>query len=135
MADISFKQGSQYFQMRDYFNAVQQFREAVRLLPDMARYRHALGKAMMRNPRWRKEAEHNFKKAIALDEFNAEYRVSLGILYLEAGLSGKAEAQFREALAWDSENQSALRQLAKLEGAKKSDSLFARFFGGKKKKS
>lgn len=135
MAEYSYRQGLQYYQQRDFFTAVQQFREAVRLQPEVAKFRAGLAKAMMRNPRWRKEAEENFKKAIELDEFNADHRVDLGRLYLEAGMPRKAEAQFMEALAWDADNRAALRELAKIEAQQRESSFLGKLFGGRKKKS
>lgn len=134
MAEYCYKQGRQFYQDRDFFRAVQQFKEAVRLQPNIAKYRHGLAKAMMRNPRWRKEAEENFKKAIELDEFNADYRVELGLLYLDANMPRKAEAAFEDALTWDAENRIALKELTKLRESQKQPSILTKLFGGKKKK-
>jgi curved DNA-binding protein CbpA len=124
--------GVQDYQQKDFFSAVQHFREAVRLQPESARYHHSLARALMRNPRWRREAEEQFLKAIELDEFNADYRVSLGMLYLDGGLPRKAEAQFRDALGWDAENRAAQRELAKLQSKAQSTSWFDKLLGKKK---
>ena len=126
-ARASHNQGVQHYQQRDFFSAVQHFREAVRMQPAVARYHHSLARALMRNPRWRKEAEEQFLKAIELDEFNADYRVSLGLLYLEGGFPRKAEAQFRDALAWDSENRTAQRELQKLQSLSQPPSWISKF--------
>ena len=101
--------------------------------PAVAKYRHSLARALMRNPRWRKEAEEQFLKAIELDEFNADYRVSLGLLYLEGGFPRKAEAQFRDALAWDSENRTAQRELQKLQSLSQPPSWISKFLRNKKR--
>jgi curved DNA-binding protein CbpA len=132
-ARASHNQGVQHYQQRDFFSAVQHFREAVRMQPAVAKYRHSLARALMRNPRWRKESEEQFLKAIELDEFNADYRVSLGLLYLEGGFPRKAEAQFRDALAWDSENRTAQRELQKLQSLSQPPSWISKFLRNKKR--
>jgi curved DNA-binding protein CbpA len=131
-ARASHNLGVQNYQQKDFFSAVQHFREAVRLQPESARYRHSLARALMRNPRWRREAEEQFLKAIELDEFNADYRVSLGMLYLEGGLPRKAEAQFRDALTWDAENRAAHRELGKMQSKSQTSSWFEKILGRKK---
>ncbi|MGH9763338.1 MAG: DnaJ domain-containing protein, partial [Blastocatellia bacterium] len=85
-AENYYKQGRARIDNRDYYGAVQLLREAVRLDSQKPHYHYHLGMALLRNPRTRREGELHLVKAAALDPFNAQIRVRLGLVYKEGGL-------------------------------------------------
>jgi Flp pilus assembly protein TadD len=75
-----------------------------------------MGGGLVSNPRVRYEAEQHLLRAVELDPSNVKVRLTLGLLYKEAGLAKKAENSFREALMLDGKNSVALRELGLAEG-------------------
>ncbi|MBP1611074.1 MAG: DnaJ-class molecular chaperone with C-terminal Zn finger domain [Acidobacteria bacterium] len=111
MADALFSMGRIAFLNGDYDKAVKHLKECVWLCPDVAKYNHHLGSAQAEIPRLRKEAERYFLRALELEFTSVATHISLGKLYLRVNLPRKAEAQFREALRWESDNVEAIRLL------------------------
>lgn len=122
LAELNYRQGRGYFEQEDFWNSVQAFRQSVRLEPNNARYRYWLAMALAKNPKWRREAEEHFLKAIEIDQFKAEYCAGLGTLYKEVGMAKRAQTQFNRALQLEPDNQAALEGLRALPetGKKKS---------------
>ena len=98
LADLNFKQGRGNFDQQDYWSAIQAFRQCVRLIPESPQYRYWLAMSLTKNPRWRKEAEEHFLRAIELEQFNPHYYVGLALMYKEAGLPIRAEIYLKKAL-------------------------------------
>ncbi len=111
-ARIHFGNGERYFGEGRYHEAIEELRAAVRLDPSRAQYHRALGRALSKNPKWRKQAEDAFSKALELNRFDAGSYVGLGELYHEGGLETRARKMFEEALAIDPDNVHALERLA-----------------------
>jgi curved DNA-binding protein CbpA len=120
-AEYYYQQGRSRYEQKDFYAAIQLLRQAVKLDPSKPHYHFHLGRALMRNPRARREAEKHLLKAAELDPYNAQIQVQLGLLYKEGGLARKAEQCFRHALSLDPENRIALRELGG-EQKKKEDS-------------
>jgi curved DNA-binding protein CbpA len=93
LADLNYRHEQQ-----DYWSATQAFRQSVRMEPENPRYRYWLGMALTKNPKWRREAEEHFLKAISLEQFNAAHYVGLASLYKEVGMLKRAETQLKQAL-------------------------------------
>ena len=110
-AEYYYLQGRARFDQRDYFGAVNLFREAVKRDPNQAHYHYHLGNALVRNQRTRRDGEHHLLRAAELDPFNPHIRVKLGLLYKEAKMAKKAEQFFREAVRLDPVNRVALKEL------------------------
>ena len=110
-AEYYYLQGRARFDQREYFGAVNLFREAVKRDPNQAHYHYHLGNALVRNQRTRRDGEHHLLKAAELDPFNPHIRVKLGLLYKEAKMAKKAEHFFREAVRLDPANRAALKEL------------------------
>jgi curved DNA-binding protein CbpA len=111
-ARIHFGNGERYFGDGRYHEAIEELRTAVRLDPSRAEYHRALGLALSKNPKWRKQAEDALSKALELNRFDADSYVGLGELYHEGGLETRARKMFEEALALDPDNVHALERLA-----------------------
>ncbi|HKV42182.1 MAG TPA: DnaJ domain-containing protein [Blastocatellia bacterium] len=111
-AEHYYKQGRARIEQKDYYGAVQLFRESVKLDPGKPVFHFHLGMALMRNPRTRREGEQHLVRAAELDPFNAQIRLKLGAFYKEAGLPKKADHYFKEALNLDPANKFAQKGLA-----------------------
>jgi curved DNA-binding protein CbpA len=98
LADLNYRQGRGHYEQQDYWSATQAFRQSVRMEPENPRYRYWLGMALTKNPKWRREAEEHFLKAISLEQFNAAHYVGLASLYKEVGMLKRAETQLKQAL-------------------------------------
>jgi curved DNA-binding protein CbpA len=114
IAETLFNAGRASIKKREFEKAVEQLRECVWLRPGTARYHHYLGVAQAEIASLRKEAEQHLLKAIELENMNADSYLQLGKLYLKVNLPKRAEAQFYEALRWDSENAETLKLLESL---------------------
>ncbi|MBN2339735.1 MAG: DnaJ domain-containing protein [Acidobacteria bacterium] len=108
-AETLFLSGRALIARGEFEQAAERLKGSVWLRPDKAVYRLNLGVAESHLPRRRKSAEEHLLKAVELDPFLMESRLELARLYLEAGLSRKAEAQIGEVLRWDPENRQAHR--------------------------
>ncbi|MGH9324463.1 MAG: hypothetical protein ACRD21_15285 [Vicinamibacteria bacterium] len=62
---------------------------------------HLLGKALSENPRWRQDAEQNFKIAHNLKPWEPRYLVSMGKLYEKVGLHQRAQRLYDQVRAMD----------------------------------
>ncbi len=110
-ARLHFGNGERYFAEARYHEAVEELRTAVRLDPSKAEYHRALGRALAKNPRWRKQAEDAFVQALEINRFDADAYVELGELYREGGLETRARKMLEEALAVDPDNVRALAMI------------------------
>ncbi|MEW5976976.1 MAG: DUF4388 domain-containing protein [Acidobacteriota bacterium] len=126
LAELNYRQGRGLYDQQDYWGAIQALRQSVRMDPDNHRYRYWLAMALSKNPKWRREAEEHFLKAIEKEQFNASYYVGLALLYKEVGMNKRAEAQARQALEVNPSDVAAnelLRSLAQPKEAKGLKSL------------
>jgi curved DNA-binding protein CbpA len=118
LAELNYRQGRGYFDQEDYWSAVQAFRQSVRLEPIVARYRYWLAITLAKNPKWRRESEEHFLKAIEIDQFSPIYYIGLGMLYKEVGLMKRAESQFRQALQLSPHDKTAQEGLEEILSSK-----------------
>jgi hypothetical protein len=85
----------------DYWTTIQYCRQAIEIISDKAEYYHLLGLALQENPKWRQDAEKNFKIAASLDSWKPDYLISLGKLYQKAGMTNRAAKVFDQIRAID----------------------------------
>ncbi len=119
MAHMNFKHGREMFDKGKIGEAISFLQNACDQDPSKAEHFHYLALAQSRNPRWKKDAEENFLKAIERDPTNAEIFAQLGSLYAKGGLHSKARDMFKKALQWDPASQEALDGLAQEDGGRK----------------
>jgi curved DNA-binding protein CbpA len=118
LADLNYRQGRGHYEQQDYWSATQAFRQSVRMEPENPRYRYWLGMSLTRNPKWRREAEEHFLKAISLEQFNSAHYIGLASLYKEVGMLKRAESQLKQALQISPGDKAAVEALQTLHHAK-----------------
>ncbi len=115
VARLHFKEGMRFYLEKDFWNAVQLFRRAIDSSPEEnSEHFRYLALALSQNPKWGKEAERYFRKAIELEPFSPDLRLLLGRLYRQSGMTRRAEAQFEEALKLEPGNITIQAELGDL---------------------
>jgi len=137
-ADIQFRQAKTLFSTGRYEEAIGLLEDAVRIKNDKADYHLLLAMAQARIPALRKKAEGSFLHAIALEPWNPEAYIGLGLLYKNEGMLTRARKQFEKAVETDPDHAVARRELkeirAKPEGQKGLKGILSKdLFGSKKK--
>jgi tetratricopeptide (TPR) repeat protein len=98
---VLFDRAKKAFHKKDFRTAARLCQQAVEIVGDRGAYYHLLGLAQAENPKWRHDAERNFKIAINLNPWKPEYFAALGELYQRTGMPRRAESMFEEAKAID----------------------------------
>ncbi len=113
IADSYFAQARKFMREGDYYNAIQYGKLAISYSPEDARFYFLLAECQVKNPdaRWQRMAEQNYVEAARLDQWNAEYRLSLGRFYKKRGLKLRAKKQFEQALALAPTHEAAQKEL------------------------
>jgi curved DNA-binding protein CbpA len=119
LARQNFKHGKDLMDRGRFGDAVSFLQNAVEQDPGKAEYAYHLGLAQSKNPRWKKDAEESFLKALASDPTHADSYAHLGALYARGGLLSKARDMYRKALEWDPAHALAQEGLAALDEGKK----------------
>ena len=104
MAECYFREAKKYFAQRDFHEVVNLMEEAVGIDASKVRYQCLLAQALSRNPKWRRNAEEHFKKALGLDRYDTESLVGLAELYEAVGLARRAQTLYSEAVEIDPGN-------------------------------
>jgi Flp pilus assembly protein TadD len=129
-----FAKGREWITKRNYWQATDALRQAVRLNPTEAVYRQYLGLALMQTKRMH-EAEEHLGEAVRLEPTNAAHYVNLGRVYRSGRLYKKAREAFERALRIDPHNEHARDELSDLPDehppARKTESggLLKKLFG------
>ncbi len=97
---------------KDFMTAMTYLREAVRLAPDVIRYRSRLASLCMQNSKLRKEAEEQLLAILKLDDKYVDAYLALGHMYHQAGMEKSARKQFETVLAIQPDNAIAKQMLA-----------------------
>jgi len=73
--------------------------------------------AYAQHPRFGKDAEQCFYKALEMDPWNPDYHLDLAIFYYHNGLSKRALGECQKALKLAPQHDKAKKLMAKLTGA------------------
>lgn len=119
LARMNYRHGREMFEKARFGEAVGFFQNACDQDPSKADYPYYLGLAQSHNPRWKKDAEESFLKALKIDPTSARVYAELGALYAKGGLHSKARDMYKKALEWDPANQKALEGVEAEQGGKK----------------
>jgi tetratricopeptide (TPR) repeat protein len=105
-----FVQGREWITKRNYWQAADALRQAVRLMPGEAIYHQYLGLSLLQTKRMH-EAEEHLTEATRLEPNNATHFVNLGRVYRGGRLFKKAREAFERALRIDPRNEHARDEL------------------------
>jgi DnaJ-like protein/uncharacterized protein DUF4388/tetratricopeptide repeat protein len=119
LARSNFRAGKDCLEKGKLGEALSFFQNACDQDPTKAEYFHHLAMTQSKNPRWKKDAETSYLKALEIDPSNGQYYAELGTLYSKGGLHSKAREMFQRALQWDPANEEAQQGLAAEEGGRK----------------
>jgi tetratricopeptide (TPR) repeat protein len=108
------------YNQKNFPKAVVVVAEAIRNNPAKAEYYLLLGLCQSELPSMKRQAEQNLAKAAALEPWNAEHVVALGMLFYAERLPKRAEGFFRKALELEPKHELALKKLAEITGPEKS---------------
>jgi curved DNA-binding protein CbpA len=111
-AEEWYKEGKRHFDEMHFFDAIQCLREAVRLSPKKP-YHKLLAQALMKNPKWLREAEEQFRLALKYDQFDPECYLGLGDIYESEGMSTRAQKMYEQAASFDPENEKVQSRMGK----------------------
>jgi len=114
IARQAFETGVQRLKARDFHEAVQQFRVAVRHAPAEAQCHAALGSALAHNPRWVREAIESMERAIQLAPDRPAYHVELARMLHGQGLRLRARKVAETALRLAPEDPDVARIAAEV---------------------
>jgi tetratricopeptide (TPR) repeat protein len=135
-AEMKFRQAKTLYGLERFQETIVLLEEAVRLRKK-AEYYVLLALAESNIPALLRKAEQDYLQASALEPWNAEPYMGLGLLYQNEGLIIRAKKYFYKAIEMESEHKGALAALKELgEGGKKKglkDLLSFNFLGAKKK--
>ncbi|HAR98940.1 MAG TPA: hypothetical protein DCS11_08630 [Syntrophus sp. (in: bacteria)] len=102
-------------QQRQYGVAVQKLNEVVYLKKADARTYLYLGQCFLKDGNRIKDAETALKKSMDLDPGDADVHYQFGLVYLQAGLKGRAVKAFQRALELNPAHLDADQQLKEIE--------------------
>jgi len=108
LAAEAFTRGVQFFEARQYMEAVELFRVAAHHAPGEARYQAALGRALSKHPQWSREAAEALEEALRLAPRQIDTHIALARLYLERGMKLRARKVLEAGLRVAPENQHLL---------------------------
>jgi|RhiMetdeSRZDD1v2_1073273.scaffolds.fasta_scaffold43319_4 curved DNA-binding protein CbpA len=114
IARQAYEMGTAKLKARDFHEAVQQFRVAVRHAPNEPRYLAALGSALANNPHWVREAIDTIEAAIRLAPQRPSYHVELARLLQGQGLKLRAKKAAEAALRLAPDDPDVARMAAEL---------------------
>jgi tetratricopeptide (TPR) repeat protein len=128
-----FAQGREWIAKRNYWQAADALRQAVRLRPAEAIFRQYLGLSLLQTKRLH-EAEEHLVEAARLEPGNPAHHVNLGRIYRAGKRFAKAREAFERVLRIDPRNEHARDELSDLPeerpGRKpESVGLFKKLFG------
>ena len=129
-----FAQGRKFYAERNYWQAADALRQAVRIRPDVAAYRQYLGMALVQAKRLH-EAEEHFVEATRLEPNNPVHFINLGRIYRSGRLFRKAREAFERAQRLNPRDEQAREELKDLPeepqpGRKPGGGILDKLFGG-----
>jgi curved DNA-binding protein CbpA len=125
----AFKRALVLLKQRDFWRAANLLRMANRYDPDKAVYLSYLGLALVHTRQYAQEGFEKLHEAVKKELFNPAIYINLALAYEKTGDVEKATYYYREALNWDPKNETAIRELARLNNQGKKGFL-GRLFGG-----
>ena len=107
------------FEDGDFYNVTSLCKQAIANNPTEAKYYLLMAKAYAQHPRFLKDAESSYQKAIELDPWNPDSHVELAQFYYGQGLSLRAMNECKKALSITATHQGAQELLKELKSKDK----------------
>jgi len=118
-AKALYRKGLTLFHQKNFQKAVQVVEDAIKYNPAKAEYYLLLGLCQSELPSLKRQAEQSLAKAAALEPWNAEHVVALGMLFYSERLFKRAEGFFRKALEIEPKHELARKKLTEIAGPEK----------------
>jgi serine/threonine protein kinase/ActR/RegA family two-component response regulator len=119
VAEQFYRLAEEKMQELDYWKVTQLCRQAIKNNPTESKYYHLMAVAYAQHPRFGKDAEQCFYKALEMDPWNPDYHVDLARFYQHQGLPMRAINQVKKALKIAPEHRAANDLFANLSSKKK----------------
>ena len=114
VAEQFFRLAEEKFDIGDHWNVAQLCKQAIKNNPTEPKYYNLMAKAYSQHPKFGKDAEQCFYKALEMDPWNADYHVDLARFYYTNGLSKRALAQCQKAVKLAPQHDAARRLLTEI---------------------
>jgi serine/threonine protein kinase len=114
VAEQFFRLAEEKFDLGDHWNVAQLCKQAIKNNPTEPKYYNLMAKAYAQHPKFGKDAEQCFYKALEMDPWNADYHVDLARFYFTNGLSKRALAQCQKAVKLAPQHDAARRLLTEI---------------------
>ena len=116
VAEQFFRLANEKYTELDYWKVTQLCKQAIRHNPTEPKYYHLMATAYSQHPRFGKDAEQCFYKALELDPWNPDYHIDLAEFYVHQGLTLRALNQCEKALKISPQHQKANEMYGSLKG-------------------
>ncbi|MCI0442589.1 hypothetical protein L0152_05140, partial [bacterium] len=116
VAEQFFKLAEKKFEDGDFYNVTSLCKQAIQNHPTDPRYYQLMAQAYSKHPRFLKDAQENWEKAIELDPWTPEFHVQLAEFYIQQGLWLRASNHVKKALTITPEHKRAMELTQTLKG-------------------
>ena len=116
VAEQFYRLAEKKYEDQDYYNVTNLCKQAIQNHPTEAKYYQLMALAYSKHPRFLKDAQSQFEKAIELDPWNPDYHVQLAEFYMQQGLWLRASNHLKKALTISPEHEKALELTQSLKG-------------------
>lgn len=116
VAEQFFKLAEKKYEDGDFYNVTSLCKQAIQNHPTDPRYYQLMALAYSKHPRFLKDAQANWEKAIELDPWNPEFHVQLAEFYIQQGLWLRASNHVKKALTITPEHKRATELTQTLKG-------------------
>jgi len=118
------------FNQKNFSKAIAILEDAIKNNPAKADYYLLLGLCQKELPSMKRQAEQSLLKAAAIEPWNAEHLVALGMLFYSERLMKRAEGFFRKALELEPRHELARKKMTEITGPEKNFSDQLKEMGG-----
>lgn len=119
VAEQFYRLAEEKFLEEDYWKVAQLCKQAIKNHPVESKYYHLMATAYAKHPRFGKDAEQCFYKALEMDPWNPDYHVDLAWFYLSQGLSKRALTHCEKALQIMPHHEKAKSLMVEIKAAHK----------------
>ncbi len=116
VAEQFFKLAEKKFEDGDFYNVTSLCKQAIQNHPTDSRFYQLMAQAYSKHPRFLKDAQENWEKAIELDPWNPEFHVQIAEFYIQQGLWLRASNHVKKALTISPEHKRAMELTQTLKG-------------------